>query len=337
MRPNFHIIKDVPTNIITGFLGVGKTSAILHLLKSKPQTERWAILVNEFGEIGIDGSLIQGKYMEEQGVFIREVPGGCMCCTSGLPMQIALTQLLVMSKPDRLIIEPTGLGHPEEVLQTLSGDNYKDMLDIQKIVTLVDARKVSDPRYREHETFRQQIQIADTVVGNKQDLYADGDKAALDAYVKEHCAKNVELLFTEQGVISAERLVGGTESSVQPMNLLTINNQNSSEALPLDAVAIPECGYLKATNSGEGFQSVGWRFSSDKTFDKDKLFVFLNGVIAERLKAVFITDSGIFGYNSTEDALTEVAIKNSDESRIEIIATDINVQMETQLMACLIN
>jgi len=83
-------ISAVPTNIITGFLGVGKTSAILHLLKSKPDDERWAVLVNKFGEIGVDGSLFQGQSKEEAGVFIREVPGGCMCCATGVPMQVAL-------------------------------------------------------------------------------------------------------------------------------------------------------------------------------------------------------------------------------------------------------
>ncbi len=102
-------ILGVPTNIITGFLGVGKTSAILNLMANKPENERWAVLVNEFGEIGVDGSLVQGQQSEEQQVFIREVPGGCMCCAAGLPMQIALNQLLNEAKPDRLLIEPTGL------------------------------------------------------------------------------------------------------------------------------------------------------------------------------------------------------------------------------------
>ena len=97
-------ISGVPTNIITGFLGVGKTSAILNLLNNKPENERWAILVNEFGEIGIDGSIFESQQSEEQGVYIREVPGGCMCCTAGAPMQVALAQLLRKAKPDRLLI-----------------------------------------------------------------------------------------------------------------------------------------------------------------------------------------------------------------------------------------
>ncbi len=102
-------LEHIPTNILTGFLGVGKTTAILHLLQHKPESERWAVLVNEFGEVGIDGALIAGNYSEEQGVFIREVPGGCMCCAAGLPMQMALNMLLARARPDRLLIEPTGL------------------------------------------------------------------------------------------------------------------------------------------------------------------------------------------------------------------------------------
>ena len=103
-------ISSVPTNIITGFLGVGKTTAISHLLKNKPSDQRWAVLVNEFGEIGVDGRLMQGQYPEEQRVFVKEVPGGCMCCAAGLPMQVALNQLLASARPDRMLIEPTGLG-----------------------------------------------------------------------------------------------------------------------------------------------------------------------------------------------------------------------------------
>lgn len=169
MNSNSLQTPAVPTNIITGFLGVGKTSAILYLLSQKPAHERWAVLVNEFGEIGVDGSLLNGQYSKEQGIFIREVPGGCMCCASGLPMQIALNQLLSKAKPDRLLIEPTGLGHPKEVLQVLSAEYYKKVLSVQKTLTLVDARKLTDQRYTSHDTFNQQIAIADTIIGNKLD------------------------------------------------------------------------------------------------------------------------------------------------------------------------
>ena len=329
MPGNSHTIQAVPTNIITGFLGVGKTSAILHLLKSKPASERWAVLVNEFGEIGVDGSLFEGRHSEEQGVFIREVPGGCMCCAAGLPMQIALNQLLTRSRPDRLLIEPTGLGHPKEVLQILSADHYREALDLQKILTLVDARKLADQRYTEHKTFNQQIAIADTVVGNKLDLYRENDRERLKAYVEQQGSGLARVIFSQNGEIAPEQLQGKTAATAKG------HLHSSSTQKPLlSELPIPECGFIKAVNEGEGFQSIGWRFAADLVFNYEKLFTFLTGIIAERMKAVFITDRGIFGYNLTPDGLTEIELDDCVESRVEIISDQVDDQWEAQLMAC---
>lgn len=325
-------ISAIPTNIITGFLGVGKTSAILHLLKSKPADERWAVLVNEFGEIGVDGSLFGGQHSEEQGVFIREVPGGCMCCAAGLPMQVALNQLITRAKPDRLLIEPTGLGHPKEVLQVLSADHYQYILEIQKILTLVDARKLSDERYTSHQTFNQQIAIADIVIGNKQDLYQREDQAKLEAYVKQQGAAEAEVLFTQKGAIAANLLLGKTAAKAKA------RHHHSGEEKPLlSELPIPDCGYIKAINQGEGFHSVGWRFSPSLVFDYNKLYLFLNGITAERMKAVFITEGGVFGYNLTPDALTEIELDDCIESRVEIITDNICREWEALLMDCILD
>ena len=333
MSSNSPDIKAVPTNIITGFLGVGKTSAILQLLQTKPNNERWAVLVNEFGEIGIDGALVQGQQSEQQGVFIREVPGGCMCCAAGLPMQIALNQLLANAKPDRLLIEPTGLGHPKEVLEVLSAEYYEDVLSIHKTLTLVDARKLIDPRYTEHETFNQQIAIGDLVIGNKQDLYQDEDKARLANYVKKLGQSHAEVIFTQQGEIPFSLLEGKTQSYQKPEHS---HHHHHHDSKPLAAdLPIPEQGFLFAQNEGEGFQSAGWRFSPDKVFNYQKLFSLLTGLCAERMKAVFITDEGVVGYNLTSDALTEIQLDDCLESRIEVISDEVDKSFETQLLACL--
>tara|TARA_B100000446_G_scaffold75853_1_gene71727 strand:- start:179 stop:1189 length:1011 start_codon:yes stop_codon:yes gene_type:complete len=327
-------ISAIPTNIITGFLGVGKTSTILHLLKSKPENERWAVLVNEFGEIGVDGSLFQGQQSEEQQVYIREVPGGCMCCAAGLPMQIALNQLLSRAKPHRLLIEPTGLGHPVEILDVLSANYYKDLLSIQKTITLVDARKLHDSRYTEHNTFNQQIEIADVVVGNKQDLYGAEDRELLSRYVADISMPGVTVETVEQGQLPVSLLQGATASLAHARRHHSHDNANQS-VKALDAEPIPECGFIRAVNEGEGFRSLGWRFDAGKTFDRSKLFSFLSGITAERMKAVFITHDGIFGYNLTSDALTEIELDDCMESRIEIIASDLSDDWERQLLACI--
>ena len=332
-------LTAIPTNIITGFLGVGKTSAILHLLASKPSDERWAVLVNEFGEIGVDGSLFQGQHSEEQQVYIREVPGGCMCCAAGLPMQIALNQLLRRARPHRLLIEPTGLGHPIEVMEVLTADYYQEVLSIEKTVTLVDARKLDDTRYTEHQTFNQQIAIADIIVGNKQDLYQAGHKARLTDYAKAKAAPKVKIVFTKQGKVAVDLLQGATGISAHSHDNHHHDHhhhdQENNTDNNLNDQAIPACGFIKAVNKGEGFHSIGWRFEPTKLFHRNKLFAFLNGIVAERMKAVFITEDGIYGYNLTSDALTEIELDDCMESRIEIIASELSGQWEEQLLACI--
>lgn len=325
-------IYSVPTNIITGFLGVGKTTAILHLLKTKPKGERWAILVNEFGEVGVDGSLFQGQHTETSGVFIREVPGGCMCCAAGLPMQIALSQLLARAKPHRLLIEPTGLGHPKEVLEVLSADYYQDVLDIQKCVTLIDARKLHDERYTSHDTFNQQIDIADIIVGNKQDLYQAGDQALLERYVGKRKQPSVKILFSNHGQFSSTILQGASQT------VKTIRNHrhdHHGQKPMMNDEPLPGCGFLKIENSGEGYESIGWRFSPEIMFNRDAIFSLLSGICAERLKAVFITKDGIWGYNATVDALTEFELDDCLESRIEIIALSREAIDESELLKCI--
>ena len=325
-------ISSVPTNIITGFLGSGKTSAILQLLKRKPADERWAVLVNEFGEIGIDRSLIEGQHSKEQGIFVREVPGGCMCCTAGLPMQIALNVLLARARPDRLLIEPTGLGHPIEVLGVLCGEHYRESLSIQKVVTLVDARHLSDSRYTDHEIFNQQIAIADIIAGNKADLYQEADRSALEAYAKERGAPHAKLLITEQGILEPSWLEGATQATGIKQHHL---HHPESLQPSIAEIPIPELGYIKVENQGEGFKSVGWRFASHQVFERGKLVSFFNGLNVERMKAVFITEHGIYGYNLTADAITETALEQCAESRIEIIASDIDTTWEQQLLDCI--
>lgn len=327
-----HQIHAVPTNIITGFLGVGKTSAILHLMRQKPAHERWAVLVNEFGEIGIDGSLFRGQQSEDQGLFIREVPGGCMCCAAGVPMQVALNQLLLKAKPDRLLIEPTGLGHPQEVLEVLQSEHYKKSLLLQKTITLVDARKLTDLRYTRHDTFNQQIAIADIIIGNKLDLYETDDQDNLRAYVKKNGKDNAQIAFTQQGEIELSLLQG--ERLVENVASHAHHHHHALDPIAAD-LPIPECGYIKAINQGEGFSSIGWRFSPDKIFNHRRLFSFLTDLSVERMKGSFMTDTGLIGYNLTTDALTAIDLQECTESRIEIIADRLEENLEADLLSCL--
>ncbi|NHN38181.1 GTP-binding protein [Pseudomaricurvus alcaniphilus] len=326
-------LKAIPTNVITGFLGVGKSTAILNLLKQKPDNERWAVLVNEFGEVGIDGSLFTGQKTEEAGIFIREVPGGCMCCAAGLPMQIALNMLLARAKPQRLLIEPTGLGHPLEVLSVLVAEHYREVVDLRATITLVDARKVHDERYTTHPTFNQQLAIADVIVANKADQYHPGDFPALLGFLERTTSLDSKSIFqVSMGALKIDWLAAPASQHIQTHHHHTEKDVTSIPEAP----EIPETGYLSIDNEGEGFYSRGWIFKPEWIFNSQELYNLLLGVNVERIKAVFITDQGITAYNKADNVLTEAELDDSMDSRIECISSDrcSLESLEDALLAC---
>lgn len=305
-------MQSIPTNIITGFLGTGKTTTILQLLQNKPATERWAVLVNEFGEVGIDGHLLGQNAGED--IFIQEVPGGCMCCTNGLPVQIALNRLLRKARPQRLLIEPTGLGHPAEIIALLRSDLYRQTLDLRATLTLLDARHLGSEKHLGNSTFQQQLQVADVVVANKEDTYSPQDRERLETYCRTFLAEK-PLAYCRWGNLDPALL--------DRENRWQSENSAFSAASPFTVElpeSLPACGYIYKGREADGYFSSGWIFSADFIFDYSKIFALLSGADAERLKAVFITDQGVFGFNKSGAVLNEFELDDAIDSRIELIA-----------------
>lgn len=324
------MFTQIPTNIITGFLGVGKTTAIQQLLKDKPADERWAVLVNEFGEIGIDAGLLANE-QQATGVFMKEVPGGCMCCAAGIPMQVALSQLIRQAKPDRILIEPTGLGHPLEVIKVLQQPHYQEVLDLRTVITLVDARKLADARYTEHDTFNQQLQVADLVIAHKEDLYNGTEMAQLTDYLSQ-LGSQAPIVGSSNGLLDLSWLEAASKhraanTPAEPSHQHHDHYQADDE--------IPACGYLRKDNQGEGYHSSGWIFSPEFEFSYAALEPLLMGVESERLKAVFITDEGIFAFNQVDSVLKVQALDEVMDSRIEVIGEEPCqwAELEQQLLA----
>ena len=130
------MLKNIPTHLIAGPLGAGKTSLIRQLLAQKPAGERWAVLINEFGQIGLDAALLS---TDAEGISLGEVAGGCLCCVNGAPFRVGLARLLRKARPHRLLIEPSGLGHPAELLRQLGEEPWAGVLALQPAVLVLDA------------------------------------------------------------------------------------------------------------------------------------------------------------------------------------------------------
>jgi len=330
------IIHKVPTNIMTGFLGTGKSSSIQHLLRFKPKHERWAVLVNEFGAVGIDATMYQNKFAEEGGVFVREVPGGCMCCASGLPMQIALNVLLKLSNPHRLLIEPSGLGHPIEVVSLLLSKYYKNVLDIQKILTVIDPKHFLKAPYFKHPTFQQQLTVADTWVFNKMDTISNKQWDAINKKIEINDWGAVNRIHVKHGRIKPEVLSGKTQFKVT--NKVQVRQTDSVEAnqLPAQPIIPEDSGCIKESRFDEGFHGTSWRYKKNRVFNKLHLFEWIKGIKALRIKGVFMTNEGVWGVNVMNSEIEYIRFKDCSESKLEIISENVSLGWDQELAGCLV-
>ena len=312
----------VKTNIITGFLGAGKSTNILNVLSQKPEKERWALLVNEFGEVGIDGTMLSQS--GSPNIFVREVPGGCMCCSSGIPLHMALNMLLARAKPDRLIIEPSGLGHPRELIEALTDQHYSSLLSLGATVTLIDARKISDSSYTKNPIFKQQVEVADVVFASKSDLYEGNEIDQLKKYLDSLRLVRAPRIFgTPSRRLSLECLEEISRYNPIDIPLAQKIDSFSEKGVKYseeEAKTFPAEGFLRFKNLGKEFESYGWIFRPSFVFD-DRLIASLFGsASAERIKATLRTNNGSQAYNFAGDGVDRLSLKDIKYSRIEVIA-----------------
>lgn len=308
----------IPTNIITGFLGTGKTTSILHLLRHNTGGEKWAVLVNEFGEVGIDGALLT------PGAFaVKEVPGGCMCCAAGLPTQVALNKLIVEAKPDRILIEPTGLAHPTNIIAMLTGEQFADVIDLRATLTLIDPRVLNDARYTTNENFIGQWQAADVLVATKTDLCSPQQMQQFNEWATQ-VRPDANREQIHHGALQKawldlpRRATTGTSSHGKPSqpSLLMLTPQFAQTTLA------PDQPFLRKENSSGGFFSCGWIFPPHAQFDFDKLFALLGNLDILRAKAVLNTTRGAFAFNLADSAVSVTDMPALHDSRIEFIAPE---------------
>ena len=158
-----------PVHLITGFLGAGKTTAILRFFDTKPAGENWAILINEFGKISIDGQTLRSK-SSEGSVF--EISGGCICCSAQGYLNENLQKIIAQNKFDRILIEPSGLGGIDLLTDLVT--KYKE-LHLMPVVCLVDLEMTRHPRLLMAPIFREQIEKADLILLSKLDQLTEDE------------------------------------------------------------------------------------------------------------------------------------------------------------------
>lgn len=317
-------MKLINVSIITGFLGVGKTTLIKKLINVKPLNENWAVIVNEFGEIGVDALLL-----EDPSIVIKQVPGGCACCAAQLPFQLALNQLLKSKTLHRIFIEPSGLGHADALSAVLQQSQYEKWLNLSSVVTLIDPEQYSNKKYRDHEIYQRQLNAANGFLVSKESLASQQATQCLTGYLASQGlpylgvdTESIDLLYW--------------------MDTLAIQLLSDRSEKPNSSISFGS--FRKVRKQGDtsiksDFSRLSIELKSSDLFDVKALKTFVNKHEFARIKGLVNTPENVLSINS---ALSQLSIEDYNyepkELVIEIIHHEkINqMQIEQELRSCII-
>ena len=223
-------MRRIPATVITGFLGAGKTSLVRHLL-ARAQGRRLAVVVNEFGELGIDRELLLGCGDETCGEDdIVELANGCLCCTVADDFLPTLTRLLErQAPPEHILIETSGLALPKPLVQAFAWPEIRTRTTVDGVLTVVDAAALAAGRFADdpaavarqraadpalihdnplEEVFGDQLACADLVILNKTDLIGEETLAALRRDIEKKLRPGVKVLAARNAAVPPDVALG---------------------------------------------------------------------------------------------------------------------------------
>lgn len=198
-------MTPTPIHLITGLLGSGKTTTLKQLLNQRPKQERWGLLINEFGDIDIDEASLQST-LDSEYIDTQHVTGGCVCCSAQLGLTRGLEALLKTS-PNRIFIEPTGLGHPAKIIDTINEFSRYHALTLQAIACIITPMQLTAERWQKSAVMRDLVNLADILLLNKTDL---ADSAAIEqaqSLVDGLYPRKQHVITTELGQVPLDTLL----------------------------------------------------------------------------------------------------------------------------------
>lgn len=230
----------IPATVVTGFLGSGKTTLIRHLL-ANANGKRIALIINEFGDLGVDGDILKGCGDETcSDDDVMELSNGCICCTVAEDFIPTMQKLLDReTPPDHIVIETSGLALPQPLVRAFNWPEIATKVTVDGVITVVDGKAVDEGRFAhnvaavdaqrkldenlDHETplselFEDQIACADMIVVNKSDLLGEAEAEALAAKLKAEARAGVHVVRATMGALPVDVLLGqgiGAENDLE--------------------------------------------------------------------------------------------------------------------------
>lgn len=332
MRQRCHL------NLVCGTLGAGKTTLLRHLFTQKPADENWAVIVNEFGALGIDGAILQSQ----NAVHIEEIPGGCICCSALGELQDSLCKLLALQSFQRILIEPTGLSEVDTLVdlirQISSNPELNGKVQLDNIICLMAANEIEPLNWSQNLSWQNLVNMADVLVFNKIDLCAQTHLQQLERLASDIYPPKQQILFTEQAQIeisaidkrrnaqtkwyfqAKDKPAGYSSLQATTHNLTT---RKIDLAMPFHPMLLE----FHMQQVADTF-SLGWRFDEKACFNWKALQELFNTLNANndsfdplRLKGVFRVGKPwmLFQWRSNQPSREIIAYRN--DSRVEYLFT----------------
>jgi G3E family GTPase len=221
------IMEKTKIDIISGFLGAGKTTLIKKLLKDAFQGEQVVLIENEFGEIGIDGG-----FLKEAGIQIREMNSGCICCSLVGDFGASLKEVISKYHPDRILIEPSGVGKLSDVIKAVQGVEEETGLVLNSYTTVVDAKKCKMYMRNFGEFFNNQVEYAGAIIMSRTDI-VDEAKAQASLELLREINSKAAIITTPIEKLEGKKLL---EVMEHPVSL--------ADELMEEEEVCPECGHV---------------------------------------------------------------------------------------------
>ncbi len=223
-------LNKVPVTVITGFLGSGKTTLVRHLMQN-PQGKRLAIIVNEFGDVGVDGDILKSCAIPDcPAENIMELANGCICCTVADDFIPTIEALMALDpQPEHILIETSGLALPKPLLKAFDWPDIRSRITVDGVIALADAEAVASGRFApdvaavdaqrfadesiDHETplsevFEDQISCADIILLTKPDLAGPEGMAKAKAIIAAEAPRTLPMVEVAEGVVDPRILLG---------------------------------------------------------------------------------------------------------------------------------
>ena len=220
-------MEKTKIDIISGFLGAGKTTLIKKLLKDAFQGEQVVLIENEFGEIGIDGG-----FLKEAGIQIREMNSGCICCSLVGDFGASLKEVISKYHPDRILIEPSGVGKLSDVIKAVQGVEEETGLVLNSYTTVVDAKKCKMYMRNFGEFFNNQVEYAGAIIMSRTDII-DEAKAQASLELLREINSKAAIITTPIEKLEGKKLL---EVMEHPVSL--------ADELMEEEEVCPECGHV---------------------------------------------------------------------------------------------